>query len=100
MRQSQGRSFDVLRLEPVGGKARQLWFDRKTGLLGLMVEDGAAKPVTVEVSDYRRVGPVLVPFRFTTYGGDLAKPRERQIDVLDFRPTDRTLFSLPRAGTP
>jgi hypothetical protein len=100
VRQSQGRSFDVVRIEPVGGRARQLWFDRKTGLLGLMVEDGAAKPVTVEVSDYRRVGPVLVPFRFSTYGGDLAKPRERQVENLDFRPADRTLFSLPRAGTP
>ena len=99
VRQSQGRAFDVLRIEPVGGKARQLWFDRKTGLLGLMVEEGAAKPVTVEVSDYRRVGPVLVPFRFTTYGGDLAKPQERQIGSLDLRPVDRTLFSLPRAGT-
>jgi hypothetical protein len=80
----------------MGGKAWQLWFDRKTGLLGLMVEDGGARPQTIEVSDYRRVGPVLAPFRFTTYGGALAKSRERQVESLDFRPADRNLFSLPR----
>jgi len=48
------------------------------------------------VSDYRRVGPVLAPFKFTTYGGTLAKSRERQVESLDFRPADRNLFSLPR----
>ncbi len=96
VRQSQGRSFDVLRIEPVGGKARQLWFDRQTGLLGLMVEDGGPRPLTVEVSDYRRVGPVLVPFRFTTYGGVLPRSRERVVGAVDFRPADRDLFSLPR----
>ena len=96
VRESQGRSFDVVRLEPVGGKARQLWFDRKTGLLGQMVEDGAVRPLTVEVSDYRRVGGVLVPFKYSAYGGALSKPRERVVESLDFRAADRDLFSLPR----
>jgi len=96
VRQSQGRTFDVVRVEPMGGKPWQLWFDRQTGLLGLMVEDGGGKPQTIEVSDYRRVGPVLAPFKFTTYGGALAKSRERQVESLDFRPADRNLFSLPR----
>lgn len=96
VRESQGRSFDVVRLEPAGGKARQLWFDRKTGLLGQMVEDEGGKPLTVEVSDYRRVGGVLTPFKFNTYGGALPRPRERVVEAVDFRAADRDLFSLPR----
>jgi hypothetical protein len=96
VRESRGRSFDVVRLQPVGGKARQLWFDRKTGLLGQMVEDRGGKPLTVEVSDYRRVDGVLAPFKFNTYGGDLPRPRERVVEAIDFRPADRDLFSLPR----
>ena len=103
VRQSQGRSFDVLRVQPAGGEPRELWFDRKTGLLGLIVEEAAPSPLTTEVSDYRKVGPVLVPHRFVTYGGGLPRPRERKLQALDFRPADRGLFSLPpppRPATP
>ena len=95
-RRSQGRPFEVLRIHPLGGQPRDLWFDRHTGLLGRMIEAGGVRPVTVEYSDYRKVGPVLVPFRSTTYGGDLLRPRERRRETLDFRPTDRGIFSLPR----
>jgi hypothetical protein len=97
VRHSQGKPFEVLRIQPLGGQARELWFDRRTGLPARMVEAGGARPLTVELSDYRRVGPVLVPFRAVAYGADLARPRERQLDALDFRPADRSLFSLPAA---
>ena len=94
VRQHQGNAYDVVKVEPVGGRGRELWFDRRTGLLGLMIESGP-KPLTVELSDYRRVGPVTIPFRSVTSGGDLARPRQRQLDSIDFRPADRALFSLP-----
>jgi hypothetical protein len=99
VRQHQGRPFDVVRVDPNGGRARELWFDRRSGLLTLMIDAGGPKPVTIEVSDYRRVGPVLIPFRTVTSGGDLARPRQRQIESIDFRPADRALFSLPAKTT-
>lgn len=94
-REKAGRSFDVLSVKPFAGAPRELWFDRKTGLLAQMVEVGVQKPLTIEVSDYRRVGAVQVPFRFVTYGGSLAKPVERKLQSVDFKTADRNLFSLP-----
>lgn len=95
VRPADGRSFEVVRVHPNGGEARELWFDRKTGLLGRIVDPGP-KPVTVEVSDYRKVAGVSVPFRFVTFGGDIAKPQERVLEAVDFRAVSRDIFSLPR----
>jgi hypothetical protein len=91
VRSFKGRSYDVVRVKPWGGEARELWFDRKTHLLGRMVERGA-RPVAVELSDYRKIGPVRVAFRLTPDDG--APPR--LIESLDFKPADRAIFSLPR----
>ncbi len=96
-RQSQGKTYDVLRVQPAGGMPRELWFDRKTGLLGLMIEEGApgSRPLTTEVSDYRKVGQITLPHRFVTHGGDLKAPMERKITGVDVQPVDRMRFSLP-----
>ena len=96
VKQNRGRAFDVVAVQPWGGASRELWFDRRTHLLGRMVERGGAKPVTTEVSDYRKVGPVLVAFRYTVDDGTSAMVRERQVQSLDFAPADRAVFSLPR----
>ena len=96
VRPSDGRSFEVVRVHPNGGEPRELWFDRKTGLLGRIVDPDGKTPLTVEVSDYRRVGGVMVPFRFVTFGGGLAKPVERVLEKVDFNAAPRDIFSLPR----
>jgi hypothetical protein len=96
VRRSGGRDFEVLQVQPAGGAPRELWFDRATGLLGLMVQGAGPQRLTVEFSDYRRAGPVLVPFHALAYGAGLARPQERQVQSLDFQPVDRNLFSLPR----
>jgi len=89
----KGRSFEIVRVKPWAGFARDLWFDRRTHLLGRMVDHEGPKPFSLEFSDYRRVGPVRVAFRIEGEGGEV-----RQIENLDFRPADRALFSLPRPG--
>ena len=92
MRQLGGRSFEVVEVKPWNGEARELWFDRKTGLLARETAHGA----TTEFSDYRKVGPVKVAFRAVVDDGTPGGRRERVIDAVDFRPADRALFSLPR----
>jgi hypothetical protein len=88
-----GHSFDVVEVKPWGGQARELWFDRKSHLLTRMVDRSGPKPVTIEVSDYRKVGPVKVAFRYISSTGET-----RTLDALTFAPADRNLFSLPRPG--
>ena len=96
-RQSQGKTYDVLKVQPAGGSPRELWFDRKTGLLGLIIEQGepGERPLTTEVSDYRKVGQVTLPHRYVTHGGKLTRPLERKITAVDTAPADRMKFSLP-----
>ena len=94
-RRANGRSFEVLLVEPWGAAARELWFDRGTGLLGRMVQRGPGKPLTVELSDYRKVGPLKVAFRFVSDDGPGGTVRVRQVRSLDFTPADRAMFSLP-----
>jgi len=94
VRQAGGKSFDVVEVKPFGGDARELWFDHASHLLGRIVDRTGAKPVTVELSDYRKVGPVRVAFRQTITAA--GPPQVRQIDSLIFTPSDRALFSLPR----
>jgi hypothetical protein len=94
VRQAGDRSFDVVLVKPWGGNARELWFDRRTHLLGRMVDHSGGRPVTQTFSDYRRVGPITVAFRIVADGP--GGPRERRLDSVVFAPADRALFSLPR----
>jgi len=92
-RRSRDRHFDVLRVQPAGGAPRELWFDRATGLLGMVVDETGPRRVTVELSDYRKVGPVMIPFQTVTYGADLV-PRRRRVESIEFSALDRNLFTL------
>jgi hypothetical protein len=95
VRQAGGKSYDVVEVKPFGGDARELWFDHASHLLARIVDRAGGKPVTVELSDYRKVGPVRVAFRQTVIGA-AGPPQVRQIDSLVFAPADRAMFSLPR----
>jgi hypothetical protein len=90
------RSFEVVEVKPWAAPARELWFDRKTGLLAREVGRIDGRAVTIEFSDYRKVGPVKVAFRATLDDGTPGGRRERVLQSVDFRPVDRALFSLPR----
>jgi hypothetical protein len=95
------QSFDVLEITPWGGAPRELWFDRRTRLLARMVEQSGARTTTTELSDYRKIGPVLVAHRARVQeAGAAARAYERVTEALNFTVTDRALFSLPRPGSP
>ncbi len=94
VRQFGGKAYEVIVVRPAGGLARELWFDRRTNLLSRIINRSGPTPTTTEVSDYRRVGPLLVPFKYVTDGV------ERTVEALDFRTADRDAFSLPYVAPP
>jgi hypothetical protein len=98
VRQAGGRSFDVLKVRPSGGEPRELWFDRRTHLLARVVDRTGARPVTTDLSDYRRVGSLLLPFRMSADRGGWTDLRVTEAVTLET--PDRNLFSwAPGEGT-
>ena len=96
VRNAGGKAYDVVAIEPFGGAPRELWFNRADHLLARIVDRTGAKPVVTDLSDYRKVGPVRVPFRATVEGAAPGSPGDRRVDTVIFTPADRALFSLPR----
>lgn len=96
VRRLDGRAYDVLRVTPWNGQPRELWFDQRNRLLARIVDRSGAKPSAVRVADYRRVGPVLVPFALIAEPGSGPSPLARQRESVVFAPADRDLFSLDR----
>ncbi|THD80998.1 MAG: hypothetical protein E7812_06225 [Phenylobacterium sp.] len=96
VRTAHGRAYDVVRVKPWGGTARELWFDRRSHLLARMVDRNGPAPVALAVSDYRKVGPVRVAFHLTPEDAASIQAPDREVESLDFGPADRARFSLPR----
>lgn len=91
-----GRSFEVVRVQPWGGERRELWFDQKSGLLTRIVDRTGPRTTAVRVSDYRKVGPVLIPFSLAPDGKGASDPLTRQRQAVVFAPANRDRFSLNR----
>jgi hypothetical protein len=96
VRSLRGRSYEVVRVAPWNGEPRELWFDARTHLLARIVDRTGRRPSALQVSDYRRMGPVLAAFRFTPEPGAPADLLARQVESLAFAPADRASFSLNR----
>lgn len=100
VRSAGGRTYDVVKIQPWGGSPRELWFDRRSHLLGRIIDRTGPRVAATRVSDYRRVGPVLVAFRYEPEPGAPAGVARRQVETLTFAAADRDLFSLPRTPPP
>jgi hypothetical protein len=100
VRSAGGRSYDVLKIQPWGGSPRELWFDHASHRLGRIVDRTGPRVAALRVSDYRRVGPVMVAFRYEPEPDGPPTLARRQIDTLTFATIDRDLFSLPRTPPP
>jgi hypothetical protein len=92
IRRKDGRAYQVVAVTPWNGRKRELWFDARTHLLARIVDRSGPRVRALSVSDYRKVGPVRVAFRYAPEGGGPV----RQIQTLAFTPADRDLFSLDR----
>jgi hypothetical protein len=61
-RDEGGRSFELIAIEPSGGRPFEMWLDARTHRIARITESGPAGRRITELSDYRRVGDVLLPF--------------------------------------
>ena len=95
-KQIGGRAFDAVKVEPAGGEPRELWFDRRTGQLAIIVDETGPRQGRTEFSDYRRAGRITVAFKAFTYGGTHPASAEMKVESVDAEAPDRALFSLPR----
>ncbi|HEY3812904.1 MAG TPA: hypothetical protein VGL66_06735 [Caulobacteraceae bacterium] len=91
----EGRSFDVIEADPEGGRGAQLWFDRKTHLLGRIVDDKGSPPVAVDISDYRHVGKTLVAFRAVIRSLDGKELEQMQVASVKYRKLPASTFDAP-----
>jgi len=96
VRRIRGKSFDVVSVHPWEGDPCELWFDRASHLLGRIIDQSGTQTVTIELSDYRSVGPIKVAFHVTIEGLSSAGVLDRRVDSVVFTPAEREMFSLPR----
>lgn len=87
--------FQVVRLEPQGGRSVELWFDASTHLLARIVDAAGPQPVTVSLSDYRKVGDVLIAFRAVVTGPNGVVLDEGKVSTVEHRPVERSVFAPP-----
>lgn len=67
---SGGRQFDRIKVTPAGGRSVELWIDRSDHLLHRAVIQLATVTETIQYSDYRPSGALVLPFEITTDNGD------------------------------
>lgn len=91
------RAFDVVEVTPGGGRPVELWFDRSTHLLARIVDREGQPAVSVEASDYRPVGPLLIPFGATLRTMDGTVVDRGQIESIEFGAVDPRLLDPPAA---
>jgi hypothetical protein len=89
------RHFDAVEISPEGGRPFEMWFDRATHFPTRVVDRTGQPPVTVEVSDYRPAGPVLIAFHATVRTMDGTIVDEGQIDSIENGHVDPALFEPP-----
>jgi hypothetical protein len=98
-RSDEGRTFDVLSVKPVGGKAFEAWFDAQTHLLARTVEAQGPQTITAYISSYRRIDGVLLAGKLVIDDGTGVQYRQTVTLVsARFLPgPPREAFSAPRA---
>ena len=62
-KEANGVTYDVVRIEPKGGTATQMWFDHANGLLAKVIDPSGGTTSTAFYSDYRLLGSgIKVPY--------------------------------------
>ncbi len=90
-----GRKSDVIEITPAGSRAFEIWFDSSNKQVWRIVDRGDGPPITVEASDYRRSGGVLVPYLLTVTGPDGKIVDRVMVKSVTFGPLDSSQFDPP-----
>lgn len=86
-RTEDGRSFHVVRIQPEGGRAFEMWLDAKTGLADRIVERTTRDTITTFLSDYRAVeGGLKLSFRQRTTNGETKYDTVVQVESVEVNP--------------
>jgi hypothetical protein len=90
-----GRTFDVIEVAPKGGRAFEVWFDRRTHLLGRIVDQKGTPPVWVEIKPPRRVGDVTVSMGGVIHSFDGAFSEDMRVASVEYRDVPDSTFDPP-----
>ena len=97
-RTQDGRSFDLVRVKPLGGRVLTLWIDGTTHRLDRVVElDAAQRENTTYFSEYRQIDGVLYPFVQRSSTGDPSDDVIMSVKAFEVRPplSDRDFAPPP-----
>jgi PDZ domain/Aspartyl protease len=99
-RSAEGRSFQVLRIHPEGGRPFEMWLDTSTWLLDRIVEDTAGETRTTLFSDYRPVGPLKLAFHSLSTNGEAKYDTVIRVESVEVNPAiEAARFSPPQVRT-
>lgn len=73
VRIADGIAYDVVKVSPKGTEPFDLWIDRKTHLIAREVQTSGDQPQAFIFSDWRTVGPILLPFQTIVRTADSPK---------------------------
>lgn len=86
-RTEDGRTFHVVRIQPEGGRAFEMWIDAGTWLVDRTVSSTPRETTTTFYSDYRAVGPGLkLPFRQRSTNGETKYDTVVQVESVEVNP--------------
>jgi hypothetical protein len=87
-----GRASDVIEITPSKSRPFEIWFDQNNRQVWRIIDRGNGPPITVEASDYRSTGGVLVPYMLTVTGPDGTIIDRATVKSVTFGPVDTSLF--------
>jgi hypothetical protein len=92
-----GRAYDVIGITPRGGRLFEGWFDKRTHLLGRVVDRASNPTVTVDASDYRWVGKFRIAFTLTVIGPDGSVMDRGKVTSFSCHAIMDSLFNPPKS---
>jgi len=100
-KQEQGKTFQVLRITPQGGRPFDLWIEATTYLIDHTVEKADIETRSTYLSDYRTVNGVKLPFAMRSTNGDTKYDQFAALEKVEFNaPVEDAQFRMPQPPLP
>lgn len=90
-----GRKFDVLEIAPSGGRAFEIWFDRKTHFIKRVIDKQGTPPTKVEADDYRNVDGLTVAYKLNVIGPEGQIADRGAVTSFYCGPIESSIFDPP-----